>query len=49
MRDFTWQVFTQTGDVEAYLLYKEVNNLAASELGLNAGLEAEEGNAADEE
>ncbi|WP_217596098.1 YqzL family protein [Cohnella sp. GbtcB17] len=24
MRDFTWHVFTQTGDIEAYLLYKEM-------------------------
>ena len=27
MRDFTWHVFTQTGDIEAYLLYKEMNKL----------------------
>ncbi|RUS48483.1 YqzL family protein [Cohnella sp. AR92] len=27
MRDFTWHVFTQTGDIEAYLLYKEMNRL----------------------
>lgn len=24
LRDFTWHVFTQTGDIEAYLLYKEM-------------------------
>ncbi|MCC3372806.1 YqzL family protein [Cohnella sp. REN36] len=27
MRDFTWHVFTQTGDIEAYLLYKEMHML----------------------
>jgi hypothetical protein len=25
VRDFTWHVFTQTGDIEAYLLYREMN------------------------
>lgn len=24
MRDFTWEVFSCTGDVELYLLYKEI-------------------------
>lgn len=24
MRDFSWNVFAQTGDVESYLLYKHV-------------------------
>jgi hypothetical protein len=24
MRDFTWNYFSMTGDVNAYLLYKEV-------------------------
>jgi hypothetical protein len=42
-------VFTQTGDIEAYLLYKEVHNLGASELGTDADADTEEGNAADEE
>jgi len=23
MRDFSWKVFTMTGDVDAYMLYKE--------------------------
>ncbi len=27
MRDFTWHVFTRTGDIEAYLLYKEMGAL----------------------
>ncbi|CAM4025510.1 YqzL family protein [Cohnella lubricantis] len=30
MRDFTWHVFTQTGDIEAYLLYKEMNKLGTA-------------------
>lgn len=25
MRDFSWKYFTMTGDVDAYLLYKEMN------------------------
>ncbi|MBU7320137.1 YqzL family protein [Paenibacillus oleatilyticus] len=25
MRDFSWKYFSMTGDVDAYLLYKEVN------------------------
>ncbi|THF75646.1 YqzL family protein [Cohnella fermenti] len=29
MRDFTWHVFAQTGDIEAYLLFKEMNQLRA--------------------
>jgi hypothetical protein len=26
MRDFSWKYFSMTGDVDAYLLYKEVLN-----------------------
>jgi hypothetical protein len=25
MRDFTWNYFSMTGDLDAYLLYKEIN------------------------
>jgi hypothetical protein len=25
MRDFTWQFFSKTGDLDAYLLYKQVS------------------------
>jgi hypothetical protein len=25
MRDFTWEYFSQTGDLDAYLLYKQVS------------------------
>ncbi|TDL34510.1 YqzL family protein [Jeotgalibacillus sp. S-D1] len=24
MRNFTWEIFSQTGDVELYLLFKEI-------------------------
>lgn len=27
MRDFSWRVFAHTGQIEAYLLYKEMDNL----------------------
>jgi len=49
VRDFTWHVFTQTGDIEAYLLYKEMHNLGASELGNGAEHDEAEGDVADEE
>lgn len=49
MRDFTWHVFTQTGDIEAYLLYKEMHNLGVSELGTVAGSDDEEDPVLDEE
>ncbi|GAA3403811.1 YqzL family protein [Paenibacillus hodogayensis] len=26
MRDFSWKYFTMTGDVESYLLYKEIDH-----------------------
>ncbi|WP_081824067.1 YqzL family protein [Paenibacillus sp. UNC451MF] len=26
MRDFSWKYFSMTGDVDAYLLYKEMDN-----------------------
>ncbi|MGZ9585024.1 YqzL family protein [Paenibacillus marinisediminis] len=27
MRDFSWNVFANTGDVDAYLLYKHIGQL----------------------
>jgi hypothetical protein len=30
MRDFSWKYFTLTGDVEAFMLYKEMDQLAAA-------------------
>lgn len=31
MRDFSWKVFTMTGDVESYLLFKEIDHQAEPE------------------
>lgn len=28
MRDFSWKIFAMTGDVESYLLYREVSRQA---------------------
>lgn len=49
MRDFTWQVFTQTGDIEAYMLYKEVRNLGSTDLSAELGTLDEESIVGDEE
>ncbi|CAM3959643.1 YqzL family protein [Paenibacillus alkaliterrae] len=29
MRDFSWKYFTLTGDVESFMLYKEMNQFGA--------------------
>jgi hypothetical protein len=31
MRDFSWNYFTMTGDVESYLLFKEIDHQASVE------------------
>lgn len=31
MRDFSWNVFTKTGDVDAYLLYRQSGEGAAAD------------------
>lgn len=31
MRDFSWKYFAITGDVDAYLLYKEANGTVSEE------------------
>jgi hypothetical protein len=49
VRDFTWHVFTQTGDIEAYLLYKEMHGLGVSELGTDIESIDDEDNALDED
>jgi hypothetical protein len=49
VRDFTWHVFRQTGDIEAYLLYKEVRDLGASDIGAELGSKEDEGQALNEE
>lgn len=33
MRDFSWKVFTMTGDVDAYMLYKESQKEDGDEQG----------------
>ncbi len=48
MRDFTWHVFKQTGDIEAYLLYKEMHNLSSSAPGAD-GMAEEDADVGDEE
>lgn len=40
MRDFSWKYFTLTGDVDAFLLYKEVDGLAITETTSNSDDEA---------
>lgn len=44
MRDFSWKVFTVTGDIESYLLYKEHSQLSLNDGNLEtaAALENEE-------
>ncbi|MDP5273101.1 YqzL family protein [Chengkuizengella axinellae] len=32
MRDFSWKYFINTGDVDAYLLYKQINEQDEEEL-----------------
>lgn len=39
MRDFSWKYFTLTGDVESFMLYKEMNQMGALE---NNGVQAVE-------
>ncbi|WP_276355978.1 YqzL family protein [Cohnella caldifontis] len=48
MRDFSWHVFTQTGDIEAYLLYKEMDALGMAGPPAEDGPDEEDGSAAGE-
>ncbi|TJY43418.1 YqzL family protein [Cohnella pontilimi] len=48
MRDFTWHVFRQTGDIEAYLLYKEMDKLGSSDGQPEGAPEQEDGGSAGE-
>ncbi|WEK53043.1 MAG: YqzL family protein [Candidatus Cohnella colombiensis] len=48
MRDFTWHVFKQTGDIEAYLLYREMNDSNVQEV-VEDGLLEDEAIRGDEE
>ena len=49
MRDFTWHVFKETGDIEAYLLYKEMNAFLDGGAGEEAAAESENAEWAEEE
>ncbi|AWB45401.1 YqzL family protein [Paenibacillus sp. CAA11] len=42
MRDFSWKYFSMTGDVDAYLLYKEVGARPEEEADLSEELVPEE-------
>jgi hypothetical protein len=48
VRDFTWHVFTQTGDVEAYLLYKEMDKLGMPAVEPDGAPEEQDGGSAAE-
>ncbi len=41
MRDFSWTYFAKTGDVDAYLLYKEACASVLDEVGMEAKGEVE--------
>jgi hypothetical protein len=42
MRDFSWKYFSITGDVDAYLLYKEITAPAADDAEANEAAEDED-------
>ncbi|MFC5651734.1 YqzL family protein [Paenibacillus solisilvae] len=48
MRDFSWKYFTLTGDVESFLLYKEVDGLASADTASSGESEAEDASEADQ-
>jgi hypothetical protein len=48
VRDFTWHVFTETGDIEAYLLFKEMDKLGTSDLESDGAPDHEDGGSAGE-
>jgi len=41
MRDFSWKYFSLTGDVDAFLLYKDINVLSVSETDMASAEESE--------
>ncbi|MCA0754582.1 YqzL family protein [Paenibacillus sp. N4] len=41
MRDFSWKYFTLTGDVESFMLYKEMNQFGADNAASQAAAEEE--------
>jgi len=48
MRDFSWKYFAMTGDVDAYLLYKESGGSIGEEASIIEELSLEEEEAAAE-
>ena len=42
MRDFSWKYFTLTGDVESFMLYKEVNQYGTADEASALPLQHEE-------
>jgi hypothetical protein len=44
LRDFSWQYFTLTGDIDAYLLYKQHQDLEPVELDGSVDGEEQTGN-----
>ncbi|WP_110932132.1 YqzL family protein [Paenibacillus bouchesdurhonensis] len=42
MRDFSWKYFAMTGDVDAYMLYKESGSDSSGEAAAAAELDATE-------
>ncbi|QNK55509.1 YqzL family protein [Paenibacillus sp. PAMC21692] len=42
MRDFSWKYFTLTGDVESFMLYKEVNQYGTTDEATPLALQDEE-------
>lgn len=42
MRDFSWKYFSMTGDVDAYLLYREVSGSQEEEIAVAEELIPEE-------
>jgi hypothetical protein len=48
VRDFTWHVFTLTGDIETYLLFKEMDKVGLSDVPSDGTPEEDEGGSAGE-
>lgn len=49
MQHFTWNVFAQTGDIEAYLLYKEMAAYGVPNAEMAQIADGEESQSGDEE
>ncbi|WP_081417040.1 YqzL family protein [Paenibacillus sp. Soil522] len=42
MRNFSWKYFTLTGDVESFMLYKEINQFGAESGSDSSALDQDE-------